>query len=363
MQKKIISMAIIGLMSAGAAFAQSNVTVYGVADAGFSSFSGDSQRSTGVHSSGLQTSRLGFRGEEALGNGLKAVFNFESGISLDNAAAWQSNRQSNVGISGSFGTVLIGRQGSLSDSWHGGAGAENFGNLSSRNVTNQTLRGGFANAKVDAISYVSPAFSGLTFGAAVAFLDEGGADNLPVAGRPGKTTDNRNTLYQIGVNYANGPLTAAATFAMADHDVYKTAKEYTVAAAYDFGVVALSGAYEAVKDVYAGGFASGVGVLEDNATWSLGLSIPVMAKGKIHFGYSQTDNDAKDSDYKAYMLGYQHTLSKRTDLYAAYQHMSNDKNARYTPNGRYADAAKNASFIGRADENYNGIIMGIRHRF
>ena len=360
MQKKIISMAIAGLVSSFA-FAQSNVTIYGIADAGFSSFSGDGQNSTGVHSSGLSTSRLGFRGEEALGNGLKAIFNFESRISLDNNAAWDSYRQSNVGLAGNFGTVKFGRQSSLSDAWHGGAGAENFGNLSSRNVANNTLRGGFANRKLDGIGYMSPVFSGFTFGAVVAFDDEGGADNLPVAGKPGKTTDNRDTMYQLGVNYANGPLTAAATFALQDHDVYKSQKEYTVAAAYNFGVVTLSGAYEAVKDVYSG--TRGTTPLEDNATWSLGLSIPVMAKGKVHVGYSQTDNDAKKSDYKAFLLGYQHSLSKRTDLYAAYQRLDNDKNARYTPNGRYADNLKNATFIGNADESYNGFIMGIRHTF
>ena len=359
MQKKIIALAVAGLVS-GAAFAQSNVTVYGVADAGFSSFSGDGQHSTGVHSSGLSTSRLGFRGEEALGNGLKAVFAFESGISLDSQQNWSSNRQSNVGLAGSFGKVLVGRQGSLSDSWHGGAGAENFGNLSSRNVTNNTLRGGFANRKVDAISYTSPAFSGLTFGALVAFDDEGGADNIAVAGKPGKTTDNRDTMYQLGVNYGNGPVTAAATYAIQDHDVNKTRKEFTLAGSYNFGVATVSAAYEAVKDVAP--YVAGTG-LEDNATWSLGLSVPVSSAGKVHFGYSQTDNDAKNSDVKSFMLGYQHTMSKRTTLYAAYQHMSNDKFANYTPNGRYADGNKAATFIGNRDENYSGITMGINHTF
>lgn len=58
----------------------------------------------------------------------------------------------------------------------------------------------FANRKLDGIGYMSPVFSGFTFGAVVAFDDEGGVDNLPVAGKPGKTTDNRDTMYQLGVD-------------------------------------------------------------------------------------------------------------------------------------------------------------------
>ena len=95
MQKKIISMAIAGLVSSFA-FAQSNVTIYGVMDAGFSSYSydkgynsttglkdGRDARSTGVYSDGMTSSRLGFKGEENLGNGLKAIFQLETGVQLD----------------------------------------------------------------------------------------------------------------------------------------------------------------------------------------------------------------------------------------------------------------------------------------
>ena len=84
MQKKLIALAVAGLAS-GAAFAQTNVTMYGVADAGYVYSSGDAARGplgintgsnefSGIISGILSGSRLGFRGEEALGNGRKAVF-------------------------------------------------------------------------------------------------------------------------------------------------------------------------------------------------------------------------------------------------------------------------------------------------
>jgi hypothetical protein len=89
MQKKIIALAVAGLAS-GAALAQTNVTIYGIADAAYVYSSGDPGNTRGVAGSpgvgingtntfsGIQSgmlsgSRLGFKGEEALGNGLKAV--------------------------------------------------------------------------------------------------------------------------------------------------------------------------------------------------------------------------------------------------------------------------------------------------
>jgi predicted porin len=90
MQKKLIALAVASLAS-GAAFAQTNVTMYGIADAGYVYSQGDaSLRSCGTNKfSGIQSgllsgSRLGFKGEEALGNGLKAVFTLEYSLGIDN---------------------------------------------------------------------------------------------------------------------------------------------------------------------------------------------------------------------------------------------------------------------------------------
>ena len=367
MQKKIISMAIIGLIS-GAAFAQSNVTIYGVADAGVGSWSAGSsanQRTTGVMTGGMTASRLGFKGEEALGNGLKAIFQFETAVSQDpadkdkdtkNQSGWGSNRQANVGLTGNFGTVKLGKQSSMSDMWHGGAGGDYFDNLAARNLFKNTgegqVRGGFANRKPDsAVSYVSPTFNGFTVGGIVAFDDEGGAK---VAG-----DKDRSTMYQIGANYANGPFIAAVTYAVQDSDkTDKDAKEWTIAATYDFKVVSLSASYEAVKDHQP---TLGVKKYEDNATWQIGLGIPVTTNGSIKVGYAETDNDVKNSDVKAYQIGYQHNFSKRTTVYANYARLANDKSANYTPHSRYQNQSAYDTTV--TDKNYNGVMVGIRHRF
>ena len=79
MQKKLIALAIAGLASS-AAFAQTNVTVYGLVDMGVINVKADGRSSGWKIDNGLSAgSRLGFKGEEALGNGLKAVFTLETG--------------------------------------------------------------------------------------------------------------------------------------------------------------------------------------------------------------------------------------------------------------------------------------------
>ncbi len=162
-------------------------------------------------------------------------------------------------------------------------------------------------------------------------------------------------------------------------DVGKTSKEWTLSAAYDFKVVKVFGAYEATKDVYANQIASGyMSVTElaavtpttktfDNATWSLGVSIPVMAKGQIHLGYSETDNDLKKSDAKGFLVGYQHDLSKRTTVYAAYQYLDTEKFYN-TANmkGRYRnDYGKNGDLTtgNITGRDADGFSVGLRHSF
>ena len=126
MQKKLIALAVASLAS-GAAFAQTNVTMYGVADVGYMYSTGDAGRVgnvpipgtntfSGINSGLLAGSRLGFRGEEALGNGLKAVFTLEYSLNLDNNSGVGNTgglnaRQQYVGLSHSgWGTVALGRQ-------------------------------------------------------------------------------------------------------------------------------------------------------------------------------------------------------------------------------------------------------------
>ena len=122
MKKSLIALAVLGL--SGAAMAQSSVTLYGVADAGIGKIEAGSGLANPANDASDKTefisgstmnngtSRLGVRGVEDLGGGLKAGFQFETGLDLDdggNSGAFWS-RQANIWLGGNWGTVKLGRQ-------------------------------------------------------------------------------------------------------------------------------------------------------------------------------------------------------------------------------------------------------------
>ena len=81
MKKTLVALAAVS--AAAGAFAQSNVTIYGLIDLNLSHERSGDQRYQGVHHGELNGSRLGFRGNEDLGNGIKAVFVLEQGFNID----------------------------------------------------------------------------------------------------------------------------------------------------------------------------------------------------------------------------------------------------------------------------------------
>lgn len=107
-------------LCAGGAHAQSSVALYGLVDAGVTYVSrvADASGSTGgqwsMHPGAMQASRIGVRGSEDLGGGLRALFVFEGGINVDTGASAQGGlawgRRSVVGVEGPWGTLLAGRQ-------------------------------------------------------------------------------------------------------------------------------------------------------------------------------------------------------------------------------------------------------------
>lgn len=115
MKKSALALAVLAALSLHhAAYAQTNVQVYGLIDAGVETVNHagpDGSSMVRVVSGGKNTSRWGLRGSEDLGDGLKAVFNLEGGIEMDTGAADGAlfKRQANVGLEGSFGRVVIGR--------------------------------------------------------------------------------------------------------------------------------------------------------------------------------------------------------------------------------------------------------------
>jgi len=213
MQKKIIALAIAGL-AAAPVFAQSNVTIYGRANLGVDSWSAtgatagataDFKSRTRVYDQG---SRLGFKGTEDLGNGMKANFQVESGMSIDSgsvngqagtanaSAGTLASRQSYVGLQGGFGEVRLGRQ---EVHWTGGrvndVSANQIGTTFTIPTGGSGLVAGPAARTSNVLMYVTPDFNGLQFQAGYIANGETAAAGADANGKG----------WTVQANYNNGP--------------------------------------------------------------------------------------------------------------------------------------------------------------
>ena len=341
MQKKLIALAVAGLVSAPA-FAQSNVTIYGVVDMGVSHRSDNVlsgvKSQTAVNSGQQSGNRLGFRGTEDLGNGLKAGFVLEQGFTVDDGQSrtdgvW--SRQSFLTLSGGFGTVAFGRQ--YSPQFNMVAAIDPFGTGTVGEVNNlYTL-----NTRLDnTVAYVSPSFSGLTVTVAHS-TNAAGQEN------DGNVGDTR--VWAISPVYSNGPLMVALNYHQLKANKVTpnpTLKVWDLGATYDFGVAKVAALY-GKRDVSA---------TIDRTTWMVGATVPVGAAGAVLASYTRAENDVPvvaDPRSSQWALGYTHNLSKRTNLYAAYADISNKNGA--------AASVGDASNGGAGYQQ--GMNVGLRHRF
>ena len=356
MQKKLIALAVAGLVSAPA-FAQSNVTIYGVADAymGFGSH-GDNDMAA-INSGGLSGSRLGFRGTEALGNGLNAVFTFEQGYNIDDGTGLgNESRQSFVGLSGGFGAVTLGRQ------YAPGYDFQYDAFASSPILSAQSILSNYdAAVTIDAsngsrwnnsVAY-NGSFSGLKVRAIYAMganEDTYGVQD-PNTGLVKAMDPSDDDRFGLGVEYANGPLKVGAVYHYLSDPASLTGtddqQEWLVGGSYNFGVLTLAGSYQQTDNA---GFNDGV----DVDIYQLGVIVPVGAAGNVHVGYGELDSDAADAKAKSYSIAYTHALSKRTTAYAGYNRTDND-------NGLGIGVV--AAPAGVTGDEANVFAVGVRHVF
>ena len=380
MQKKLIALAVAGLMAAPA-FAQSNVTVYGRVDYGFMSRNGNSGDVDGVNGKtelapGIQGgSRVGFKGAEDLGNGLKALFELEFGsIKNDSTTGLTGNRHAYVGLTGGFGTVVGGRLDGVRYGVYGKY--DPFGNGTVGNITQITPQVDRAD---NAIAYISPDFAGfglvLAYSTDVAGVEgshcshatsttttDSGGDTTTTAGTAvgrnatdtcGNAGDNR--LQTAMLTYNNGPISAALDYEQiktqgaGDHN---TLIVNTAAVSYDFGVVKVSGLYDVVRSN------KNNAVLGKWKThnWLVGAKAPIGSNVVLKAAYGHVKDKINDkADISKWGVGMDYMLSKRTNFYLDYGSIQNDKNA----DVQLSEAG--SGFGG--GYGTRGIDLGIAHKF
>lgn len=363
MQKKIIALAIAGLASS-AVFADTNVTIYGSVDYGYMTRSGNDGMVTGAKdkreftSGGSATNRIGFKGVEDLGNGLKALFEVEFGMQGDqnDKPGFNSNRHAYVGLTGKLGTVVGGR---LDGVRYGVFNTyDPFAGGSVGNFTQMTTQYDRAD---NAIAYISPKWSG--FGLVLAHSQNtGGAegsssDNTDLgapAGTAGAKVGNKgdDVLYTIMGTYDNGPVSVRLDYETTHQAKIDGGRLYvaTAGASYDFGVVKLGAVYDVIK----GQNNSNIGSY-DRRNWFVAASAP-LGKFTLMANYGQvSDREKDDADASKWAVGARYALSKRTYAYTAYTKISNDDAAAYSVS---QSAASNGVGYG-----VRGFELGLRHTF
>jgi predicted porin len=367
MKKSLIALAVAGVVAAPAFAATSNVDVYGTIRMSVDNVTAGNAPVpvAGANNDGWQisdqTSRIGFKGAEDLGGGLKALWQIEQGIRSDVGGAFgaQDMRNTFVGLGGDFGTVLIGRH----DTPYKLVGsADLFGDTladSQRNTTGIIGRNGFDNRAANTVAYISPEWSGFHFAAAVIPGEEniGGTTGVPTT-LVGSNARGLMDSYSLAGIYKNGPLNVGVgyeKFGAKTGDAVATdaaidAMKLNVG--YTMGDLKFGYTYERSDDQRANTAAdpqkSDKGHLL-SAAYAMG-PITLMAQ------YGKFDDQANGAtqaanDLTRWVLGAGYSLSKRTNAYAAYM------------NDNYKLANESSQNASAAVRDTKGFTVGLNHSF
>ena len=303
---------------------------------------------------GLTSSRIGFRGVEDLGDGLKAGFWLEAPLSADTGTAnatrfW--NRRATVSlIQPTLGELRLGRDNTplfnafnLYDPFGTNGLGELLGNGTSTGIVSALGSGANTLSRSDnQASWFSPGNLGGAYWQLSASPSEGTNGSRYVAGR-------------LGI--AAKHLDASVGYAQTRVVLGDSLKQALIGASYDFEVVKLSG------QVLQSRYTSVAGGARKQRVYQLGAYVPVaerhifrldaihgdMKGGAAGSGFADAD------DANQFAAGYEYKMSKRTSLYTVASMLRNKGASRLTV------AAGNPGM--KPGENSRGFDLGVRHSF
>lgn len=362
---KKYSVGLVALATLGTSFAQSTVTLFGVADVNYQNARQGGATINRINGSGsTSSSRLGFRGVEDLGDGLFAGFWLESGMSVDTGSGAATslnnqtattvgglvfNRRSTVSLSSErFGEIRLGRDYAPSF-WNIGI-YDPFGAVGSGTAKNLTIGALNQSATVqtsvwvsNSIGYFLPTNLGGVYGQAMYALGENASNAVG-----GTQKDGNFASFRLG--YAKGAMDMAVAYGntkLASGDVKVT----SLGGSYNLGFAKIMG--QVFSDRRN---AAVVNAANRSNGWIVGATIPVgVGTIPVSFGNLKDNSNAAAGPKKASQIaiGYVHNLSKRTAIYTTYSMISNKNGA----------ALSGGGVTGVAGANWTGLDFGLRHSF
>ncbi|MCX7249763.1 MAG: porin [Burkholderiales bacterium] len=351
MKRSLIALAALAVVSA--ASAQSSVTIFGVVDATVAIGNGDTSNKTQLTNSGYNSSRLGFRGVEDLGGGLKAKFWLEAGVMNDNGAGAATNvnnqgaggalagmngsqgltfnRSSWVSVEGSMGEIRLGRD--YTPQFWSFTVYDPFGTngVGTTQALNSSAGGVTIVRASNSLAWKSPSYSGFGIWAQTYF----GENASSAASQAGDGS-------AIRVSYDQGPLSLAFAVSKTTTGAGTDVTSTNVAGSYNMGVAQLMAFWN--KDENTGA--------KDVTGYTIGALVPVAPAGTVRVSFSNSDN-GNGAKTDKFALGYVHDLSKRTALYGTFASLSNSGGAAQALNGAATPANGSST----------GFDIGVRHAF
>jgi predicted porin len=323
--KRTLLVAAIAALGAGAAAAQSNITIYGRMNTSVERWNVAGEKSSEVVNN---ASRIGFKGTEELGGGLQAHFVLEHGLNSDTGAQtvgpsarfpqgqfW--NREATVGLTGSFGTVRLGMM-PASEAYFATADYVSMHNHDTGTSADALYLptalafGGLDNT----VAYTTPNFGGAT-----------------VAIQYGVKETKVDNPLSVAVNYDRGPLHLGLGF-----EEFDGLRSLALRALYELGAFTVGGYYERNS---GSSTALGIPSLDRNNFRLAGMYVMGSSEFHANVGIAGDTGDVPDTALQQYTLAYNYNLSKRTKLYTFYTKLDSDL----------------------AGADFSSLAVGIRHNF
>ena len=355
MKKKLLTLAVAAALPMAAQAANAEVTIYGKIHASIDYLNADQDDRdlSGTNDSlwdvTSRASRLGFKGSEDLGDGLKLIWKLESGIDVTGGSGGLSARNRYIGLAGGWGTFLYGIHDTPAKMSTGKLDIF-VDTIADYNLQGSGLgTGGIVDVRAkDAVAYVSPSFAGLTLAAAI----------VPDADF-GEVVDEQGDFagaYSLAAMYSNGGLYLAGAYESLDDLLGGAdATHWRIGAGYDFGAFHIGGLYQDADGALGGFAGNDYKTYTINGSWTFGNNVL-----KAMWLNTDWDNDipvykdgvwGSDDSTTTWAIGLDHNFSKRTKAYVIYA---------------ASDMALNGSnfnTVGVAAREQDSFSLGMVHKF
>ena len=358
-----VMLAVLAACGASAAMAQSSVNLYGRVNTSI-----EHQKLGNASATGMVTnsSFIGFRGTEDLGNGLKAGFVLEGNFNSDDGAgsdngAFNFKRNSEINLAGGFGMLRLGSF----DPYSYTVTADTISMHNHDTGTSADMLYFGAAGKGNVIAYRTPDIAGFNAEVQYRFGEKAGVNITDDAGNV--TTANAwedKGGWDLGVNYANGPLGLGFGYSQQKRDVLPAGitageanekdSQFALRASYAIGDLTLGAYYQKQKSDFAN-------VKAKRDAYRL-AAMYVIGASELHANVGKAtkvkiDGVKTGESATQWTLAYNYNLSKRTKVYALYTNINNTASAEVA-----SPAAFNLNYTSNSDK-FRAYGVGIRHLF